>query len=71
MMPTTGLLRVYVKIAPPHLGLYYSAVCSHGSSDMHFDPTEVESTTGTVKVARLGAAHRDQTGCVCRAEDER
>jgi len=62
--------RVYVRITPPHVGLYYSAVCGHGSSDMHFDAETVETTTGTEKVQRLGIAHRNQTGCVCIAEEE-
>jgi hypothetical protein len=70
MTDRLGKIRVYVRITPPHVGLYYSAVCPHGSSDMHFDSFQVEATTGVEKVSRLGAAHRIQTGCSCIAEDE-
>jgi hypothetical protein len=64
------MIRVYIRITPPHVGLFYSAVCPHGTSDMHFDPVQVELLSGTEKVYALAAAHRQETHCGCLAEDE-
>jgi hypothetical protein len=70
-MLTDDTIQVYIRITSPLTGLYYSAACLHGRSDRYFSITEVETLTGVEKVKRLAAAHREQTRCVCTAEDEK
>lgn len=63
-------LRVLVRITPPGVGLYYLLTCGHGMTDHHIAAAAVEMSTGAEKVCQLARAHREQTRCVCQAEDE-
>jgi hypothetical protein len=71
LMSTYDTIQVFIRITSPDTGLFYSAACSHGSSNKHFDAAEVESLSGIEKVKRLAAEHREQTRCVCTAKDEK
>jgi hypothetical protein len=63
-------IRVYIRITDPESGLDYTLACGHGSTHHHIAAAAVEITTGVEKVCQMALAHREQTGCVCAADEE-
>jgi hypothetical protein len=68
-LPGHGI-RVYIRVTDLESGLDYTLACGHGSTRHHIAAAAVETSTGVEKVCQMALAHREQTGCVCAADEE-